>query len=80
MNKFKGYEKYHHLFYHFIQWNLDIVDKFNILEGFYYIKVSLFLQVECFNALILIFHDILSKFRQKKVIYGDRAPLFHIIS
>ena len=54
VNKFKGYEKYHHLFYHFIQWNLYIVDKFDIQEGFYYIKLSLFLQGESVNAFTYI--------------------------
>ena len=39
MNKFKGFEKDRHLFYHFISWNLDIVDKFDLLEGFRYIEV-----------------------------------------
>ena len=48
-----GFEKDHYLFYHFIQWNLDSVDKFNILEGFHYVKVSLFLQGKSFIALYL---------------------------
>ena len=42
--KFKGFEEDNHLFPHLVLWNLDIVDRFDILEGLHYIEVSLYLE------------------------------------